>query len=403
MEQGATRRGFLKGAVAVAVAAMIERIRLRGAQPAASGKAGAKRWRGFNLLEKFIAARSNDPFREEDFELIATWGFNFVRLPMSYHCWSDPKNWREFREPVLREIDAAVALGRQYGIHVNLCFHRAPGYSVDLSTPEPFNLWTDSEALEACDYHWRHFARRYRNVPASALSFNLLNEPATRSGGGNTWVDGAAYTRVVRALVAGIRAESPDRPIIADGLVWGRVPVPDLAGLGIMQSLHVYDPIPVTHWHADWIEGSDRWPEPTWPLAVTPGAAAEEKERDAAFRRVFHNNPIAIRWRDRIDPAAEWNRARLDLQVFQPWREIEAAGSPVHIGEFGAFNRTPHHVVISWMRDFLALAADSGFGWALWQFRGAFGVLDSGRADVKYEDFRAHKLDREMLELLRAS
>ena len=29
-----------------------------------------------------------------------------------------------------------------------------------------------------------------------------------------------------------------------------------------------------------------------------------------------------------------------------------------------------------------------------------FGFLDSGREDVKYEDFKGHKLDRKMLELL---
>jgi len=29
------------------------------------------------------------------------------------------------------------------------------------------------------------------------------------------------------------------------------------------------------------------------------------------------------------------------------------------------------------------------------------GVLDSNRADVKYEDFRGHKLDRQMLDLLK--
>lgn len=33
--------------------------------------------------------------------------------------------------------------------------------------------------------------------------------------------------------------------------------------------------------------------------------------------------------------------------------------------------------------------------------RGGFGVLDSNRADVAYEDFRGHKLDRKMLDLLR--
>jgi endoglucanase len=37
----------------------------------------------------------------------------------------------------------------------------------------------------------------------------------------------------------------------------------------------------------------------------------------------------------------------------------------------------------------------------LWNLRGSFGVLDSQREDVAYEDFRGRKLDRAMLELLR--
>lgn len=39
-------------------------------------------------------------------------------------------------------------------------------------------------------------------------------------------------------------------------------------------------------------------------------------------------------------------------------------------------------------------------GWAMWNLRGAIGILDSGRSDVEYEDFRGHKLDRKMLDLL---
>ena len=47
------------------------------------------RWRGFNLLEKFVArGEGNPPFRESDFELMAEWGFDFARLPMSYLCWA---------------------------------------------------------------------------------------------------------------------------------------------------------------------------------------------------------------------------------------------------------------------------------------------------------------------------
>ena len=32
--------------------------------------------------------------------------------------------------------------------------------------------------------------------------------------------------------------------------------------------------------------------------------------------------------------------------------------------------------------------------------RGSFGVLDSGRSDVQYEDFEGHKLDRKLLDRL---
>ena len=36
----------------------------------------------------------------------------------------------------------------------------------------------------------------------------------------------------------------------------------------------------------------------------------------------------------------------------------------------------------------------------MWNFRGPFGILDSGRRDVQYEEFEGHKLDRKLLELL---
>lgn len=76
-------------------------------------------------------------------------------------------------------------------------------------------------------------------------------------------------------------------------------------------------------------------------------------------------------------------------------------GVKVHVGEWGCFNKTPHDVAISWMTDLLSLWKEVGWGHAMWNLKGSFGVLDSERDDVKYEDFKNHKLDREMLELIR--
>jgi endoglucanase len=400
------RREFLKGLSAAAAVGLVNGV---GAPLPAAGAmseatpAKLPRWRGFNLQEKFIASMQNAPFREEDFAWIAEWGFNFVRLPLSYRCWSSPENWRELREPVLGEIDEAVEMGRRHGIHVCLNFHRAPGYSVDRSLQEPFNLWTDAQALEACTYHWRHFAARYKDVPNSALSFDLLNEPGEKLAATGELLDDATYARVVRALAEGIRAESPDRLIIADGLMWGNVPVPALAGLGVAQSGRGYIPMQVTHWRAEWVRGSDTWPRPEWPLNNPPASVESDRRRFVTLRQVFKDNPIFMGYARDEDLLLPWGRERFRHQLVAPWKALERMGVGVHIGEFGAHNKTPHEVVLGWMGDLLPCLAEAGWGWALWNLRGSFGVLDSERTDVAYESFHGHQLDRRMLELLRAS
>ena len=55
------------------------------------------------------------------------------------------------------------------------------------------------------------------------------------------------------------------------------------------------------------------------------------------------------------------------------------------------------------MKAWLEEWKQARYGWVGWNFRGSFGILDSKRADVKYESFRGHQLDRAMLELLRGA
>jgi len=340
------------------------------ARPAAATKAKSNttepqssrlpRWRGFNLVEKCVADR-NAPFRESDFEWIADWGFDFVRLPMSYRCWTDADNWLKLKEFRLKEIDDAVELGRRHGVHVNLNLHRAPGYCVN-PPREPLDLWSDEKALEACAFHWRHLAQRCKGIPNSRLSFDLLNEPGD--------LPEMAYNGVVKRLVETIRAEDPQRLIIADGLKWGNQPVVSLVEMGIAQSTRGYQPTRISHYKANWMRGSDQWPEPSWPLKIS--------ERDL------------------------WDKQRLHTQQIDPWKALESQGVGVHVGEWGAFNKTPHKVALAWMHDCLELWKTTGWGWAMWNFRGGFGMLDSERTDLPYENFHGHKLDREMLELVRS-
>lgn len=357
--------------------------------------ASLPRWRGFNLLEKFIATSRNDPFRESDFAIMAEFGFDFVRLPMSYWCWSDPNDWRMLKEDKLKEIDQAVEFGRQYGVHVSINFHRGPGYSVDRSAEEPFNLWRDAEAKEAFNYHWQHFAERYKGRPNKEVSFNLLNEPATHTNARNSVVSEEEYKDVVRGAADAIRRVDPNRLIIADGLWWGRDPVPSLKDLNVAQSTRGYEPMQVSHWGASWVYGAQTWPEPSWPLQQLE--AAELRWESPVLHEAYKKKLLS--WG--VDINSPWNRERMKRQLIDPWKKLEQMGIGVHVGEFGAFSRTPHKVALGWLKDMLSLWKEAGWGWAMWNFRGGFGVLDSQREDVKYEDYKGHKLDREMLELLR--
>lgn len=326
-----------------------------GASEIQAGK--LPRWRGFNLLEKFTLNR-NAPYEEQDFAWAQEWGFDFFRLPMDYRCWTSEDDPRALDEAVLGHIDQAIAWGKSHHIHMNLNLHRAPGYCVN-PPKEPLDLWTQQEALDLFCFQWQSFAERYKGIPNTELSFDLLNEPP-----GN--VEEEIYAKVMRAAILAIREVDPERLIVVDGLRWGRQPVTSLADMNIAQSTRGYDPMQMSHYKASWVN-SENWTEPEWPMKLG----------------------------DTV-----WNREKLREHV-EPFVQLEAMGVGVHVGEWGCYNRTPHDVALAWMEDFLTVWQGLGWGWGLWNLRGAFGLVDSGRTDVQYESLNGHQLDRAMLELLK--
>ncbi len=351
------RRSFIRHtsrAAAATIAAPAQH--LFGKQNEQKKSVKLPRRHGFNLLEKF-QTHSNKPFVENDFKWIRDFGFDFVRLPMDYRCWTDKKEPYRQKEKVIAEIDRAVQYGQKYHIHVNLNLHRAPGYTV-ARPPEELNLWESEEAQKQFDFQWSSFAERYKGISSKQLSFDLVNEPAR--------IPPAKYVKVAKRVVAAIRKKDPSRLIIADGLSWGREPVYELAGLGIGQSTRGYDPMQISHWKASWVNG-ERWPKPTWPL---------KQGKKVIDKKALYEKYI------------------------KPWKKLEKLGGGVHVGECGCYNKTPHATALAWFGDFLSLWKDAGWGWALWNFRGSFGILDSGRTDVAYEEFHGHKLDRKLLSLL---
>ena len=123
--------------------------------------------------------------------------------------------------------------------------------------------------------------------------------------------------------------------------------------------------MPISHHKANWIPGSDQWPEPSWPLQ---------------------------------ENGKTWNKERLKQERIQPWKELEAKGVGIHVGEWGPFNNTSCNSP-GLDAGSVGIVERSRLGLALWNYRGPFGLPDSGRNDVQYEEFHGRKLERKMLEL----
>ena len=218
--------------------------------------------KGFNLLGKFDVSWSNTGFPEKEFQVIRDLGFNFVRLPLDFRTYTRYADWNTFIETEVVKIDRAIQWGEKYNIHVCINLHRAPGYCVNPSTlpaAQQLNLWTDTVAQAAFVNHWKFFANRYKDVPPSRLSFNLVNEPSN--------VTEAAYLQVMQKAIGAIHAITPQRVIFIDGLDYARKIILPLKGQpNIAQAIHSYDPFQLTHYKASWVNGSSDWPVPHWPM-----------------------------------------------------------------------------------------------------------------------------------------
>ena len=326
------------------------------------------RWRGFNLLGMFRCPtiglkpdpRVDGHFVEWEFKALHDWGFNFARLPLDYRILVSGDSWTNLDEKKLKFLDQAIAWGRRYGIHVQIAPHRIQGYCI-LDQTEAFPLGTSPVAQEAACAMWGALARRWKGIPNEELSFNLFNEPTRHTAGAN-------YLPLCMKLIDAIRREDPARFIIADGNACASQPVPELYGIpSVGQAFRGYTPHAVTHF-GTFLCGVPKEP-PTWPLSPE------------------------------YDKANPWHRQSPEetLALFQ---DALDAGEFCMIGEFGCNFQTPHAVALTWMEHCLKLWKEKDLGWALWNLRGPFGILDSGRNDTELEDFHGHKLDRKILELL---
>ena len=218
-----------------------------------------ERWIGVNLpyCLYHLEVRKDAAYNEEDFRFASELGFNFRRLPLDSRCRIKDGDWNCIDDAALAPLDQALEWGERYGLHIQFCFHRAPGYSVNRWPAEKKSLFRDPAVLEVCCRHWAHFARKWKGVPNERLSFNLLNEPP----------ESVKLPDAMQKIVDSIHTIDPNRFVVVDGADCCQRPVAgleDMQGL-VGQSARGYYPMSISHCGVPWAGPIVKSSEPRWP------------------------------------------------------------------------------------------------------------------------------------------
>ena len=155
---------------------------------------------------------------EADIALIASWGFNSIRLPFNYRMLSPESQPGVFLEEGFAVIDQTLRWCEKYRLYLILDLHCAPGGqnagNISDSDGQVARLWTVKANQDRTVELWRKIAERYANEPWIG-GYDLLNEPVLPSGYSN-----AALRSLYKRIAEAVREVDKNHLLFLEGNWW---------------------------------------------------------------------------------------------------------------------------------------------------------------------------------------
>jgi len=321
----------------------------------------ASEW--FAQSSDYSAARTDRYTDAEDIALMARLGFDHVRLSIDAGALEqDPRAADGLNGDFVSRLDRAVDTMLADGLAVEIDLHPGDAYKQQLRNGD--------DGVERFTALWRKLAAHYANRDPERVFFEILNEPEVS--------DTYRWAGIQAHVAAAIRQVAPRHTLIATGANYSGLhdllKLEPLADGNVIYTFHFYEPHEFTHqganWGVAWWSATHAIPYPAPNPAANPDSSADmrallQEVPDAADRSDLENYFLdgwdARHIRLLIDEAANWARAH-DV--------------PLLCNEFGAYRaHSDPESRANWIRDTrVALEAD-GIGWAMWDYRGGFGVV----------------------------
>jgi len=327
-----------------------------------------------------------------DLEALKRDGFDFIRMPVDPLVFLSPRT-ESYRDDLYRDVWDAARLVNKAGLKVMVDLHLMPSGS-DRSAGMQ-SVMSDPEMFQAYLGVVRRMGLTLAEEDPHAVAFELMNEPIIDC---ETAAGRVEWNGRLKRLFAAARASAPRLTLVLAGGCWSSAKglaavdpraIPDD---NILWTFHSYDPFVLTHqgatWAGDFIPYVRGIPYPPYDhpevfrkaLAATRARMKADAPlvRRAGLLAYLDGQVATIDSPERLkatmsepfDTAAKWaDRNRV------PRGDIFLGEFGMIRQEYGSKTLMPAKWRAAYVHDMIRLAESHGFGWSLWSYSGAFGVV----------------------------
>jgi len=285
--------------------------------------------RGINMGNALEAPNEGEwgvTLQESYFQIIAQKGFHSVRIPIRWSTHAMTTFPYIINESFFDRIDWAVQNALKNKLMVIINVHH---YTEIFEDP----AGNKARFLKI----WEQIGQRY-----SSYSDSIIFEPLNEPNGNLTAELWNTYLAEAHDI---LRISNPDKTILVGIAEWGGIgglnklvlPINDD---NLILTVHYYNPFQFTHQGAEWVAGSDAWLGTYWNNTVAEREIVVNEFQAVTNFASFHN-------------------------------------IPVHIGEFGAYNKADIGSRALWTNYCSRLFEEKGFSWAYWEFCSGFGIYNA--------------------------
>ncbi|MGZ8559841.1 MAG: glycoside hydrolase family 5 protein [Chitinophagaceae bacterium] len=300
-------------------------------------------------------------FTEKDVEYLAGLGFDHIRIPVD-----EEQLWKEDgqKDPeafslLIQSLDWC----KKYNLDAIVDLHILRSHHFN-EKEKP--LWTKPEAQERFFQCWRDLSNELIKYPVEDVAYELMNEPVAD--------DPEDWNKLVEKATKIVRMNESARKIVIGSNRWQspdtfdklRIPANDK---NIILSFHMYEPFLLTHHEASWTRIKDYKGPVHYPGVIV-------KDED------IKNLPDSLR-KEILRNKRFYNKETIAAHFSKPIAMAKQYNLPLYCGEWGCLATVPDEARFQWFRDVKAVLDENNIGWATWDYKGGFGLINKKKQEEK--------------------